>query len=399
MPHKTRFFCTVLCLLALLIPFFTLSVTATGAGSAMPLDTASFQVLPESTATVTAAPGTSAASFALLDPVSGRFIAEGDADTRRPMASTTKIMTALVVLETLPLDEMVTVDAAAVGTEGSSIYLFTGEQITVRTLLYALMLSSANDAAAALAIHTAGSIESFAALMNQRAAKMGLTNTHFCNPHGLHDESHYTTARELALLTAEALRNETFAEIVSTQRYSAPQIGTDASRLFLNHNRLLRSFEGTVGVKTGFTKNSGRCLVSAAKRDGLTLIAVTLQDPNDWRDHTALLEWGFSQYEAFATDDAYRTLPVVGGTAGEIRLVPRETARMTLPATHAEITCTVEMPRFLFGGFGAGETKGRLIYRMGDEVLCEIPLVTADAVSAEQARLTLLDRIKNLFRK
>ena len=215
--QKKRFFHTVLCLIAILfcLPFCS---AAADTRSVLPLDTASFSVVPESTMPVTAAPQTSAASFALLDPVSGELIAARDADTRRPMASTTKIMTALVVLERCDLEAVVTVDQKAVGTEGSSIYLFAGEQIKVHTLLYALMLSSANDAAAALAIHTAGSIEDFAALMNEKAAALGLKDTHFCNPHGLQDEQHYTTARELAILTAAAMKNDTFAEIVATTR-------------------------------------------------------------------------------------------------------------------------------------------------------------------------------------
>lgn len=394
--QKKRFFHTVPCLLAILFCLPVCSATV-AARSVLPLDTASFSVVPESTAPVTAAPQTSAASYALLDPVSGKLIAERDADTRRPMASTTKIMTTLVVLDHCDLEAVVTVDQRAVGTEGSSIYLFAGEQIKVRTLLYALMLSSANDAAAALAIHTAGSIESFAALMNEKATALGLKDTHFCNPHGLQDEAHYTTARELAVLTAAAMQNETFAEIVGTTRYSAPQIGTNASRLFLNHNKLLRTFDGAIGVKTGFTKASGRCLVSAARREGLTLIAVTLNDPNDWRDHTALHEWGFSQYVAFAPEPTPLTLPVVGGTSGEVLLTPTETLRLTLPAAHGEISCTVEAPRFLFGGFGKDEVKGRLIYRMGDTVLGEIPLATADAVPAAKTEQTLWDRIKKLF--
>ena len=394
--RKKRFFHTVPCLLAILLCLPVCSAAA-DTRSALPLDTTSLLVVPESTAPVTAAPQTSAASYALLDPVSGDLLAARDADTRRPMASTTKIMTALIVLERCDLEAVVTVDPRAVGTEGSSIYLFAGEQIKVRTLLYALMLSSANDAAAALAIHTVGSIEDFAALMNEKAVALGLKDTHFCNPHGLQDEQHYTTARELAILTAAAMKNDTFAEIVATTRYSAPQIGTDACRLFLNHNRLLRTFDGAIGVKTGFTKASGRCLVSAARREGLTLIAVTLNDPNDWRDHTALHEWGFSQYVAFAPDPAPLTLPVVGGTSGEVLLTPSGRLRLTLPAAHGEISCTVEAPRFLFGGFGKDELKGRLVYRMGDTVLGEIPLATADAVSAVKADQNLWDRIKKLF--
>ena len=345
-----------------------------------------------------APPATSAASYALLDPASGEALAEKDADTRRPMASTTKIMTALVALERLSLDDTVTVPAEAVGVEGSSIYLFAGEQITVRTLLYALLLSSANDAAAALALHTAGSIEAFAALMNEKAAALQLHDTHFCNPHGLHDAQHYTTARDLARLTAAALENDSFAEIVSAKRYSAPQNGTDAARLFVNHNRLLRTLDGAVGVKTGFTRASGRCLVSAAEREGLLLIAVTLNAPSDWQDHTALLEWGFANYTAFAPSVAPLALPVVGGAASTVTLRAAAPIRITLPADHGTVTCKIEAPRFLFAGFEQGAVKGRIIYYMEGTVLAETDLIAAEGVSLLPSP-TLWERIQKFFRK
>lgn len=402
MPKKCLYLVHLLlpCLSVLLILATAVPVTAAGYFAAQGFDSSTVAVSPASSAIPSsAAPAVSAASYALLDPVGGELLAEGNADIHRPMASTTKIMTALVVLERLQPDEVITIPTEAVGIEGSSIYLFAGEQITVRTLLYAMMLSSANDAATALALHTAGSIDAFAALMNEKAAAMGLKNTHFCNPHGLHDPEHYTTARDLALLTAAALENEAFAEIVATERYSAPQIGTDAHRLFLNHNRLLHTMSGTVGVKTGFTKASGRCLVSAARREGLLLIAVTLNDPNDWRDHTALLEWGFAHYMAFAPEFSALTLPVVGGESTATSLVPASPVRITLPADHGEITCTVEAPRFLFAGFTAGEQKGRLIYRMDGKVLCEVALITEAEVNALSPRQGPWERLKNLFRK
>lgn len=353
-------------------------------------------LLPESTVAQAAPPATSAASFALLDPVSGALLAEHDASTRRPMASTTKIMTALVILEHCTLDSVVTVAPEAVGTEGSSVYLYAGERITVRDLLYALLLSSANDAAVALAIHAAGSIEGFADLMNAKAAELGLSDTHFCNPHGLHHNDHYTTARDLARLTAAALQNPVFAEIVATKRYT-PAVGENgAARLFLNHNRLLRTYVGCIGVKTGFTKAGGRCLVSAARKNGLTLIAVTLNDPNDWRDHTALLDWGFSQYIAFAPTPQELTLPVVSGTSNTVNLIPVGTLSLTLPAHHPKITCTVEAPRFLYGGLEKGTQCGRIVYKMGSTVLGEIPLVAASDVPREAAP-SLWARIKKLF--
>ncbi|MBR3863158.1 MAG: D-alanyl-D-alanine carboxypeptidase [Clostridia bacterium] len=347
----------------------------------------------------TAAPTVSAACAALFDPVSGCFLLSKNADERRPMASTTKIMTALVVLTHCDLTDTVLVPREAVGVEGSSIYLFENEEITVETLLYALLLNSANDAAVALAIHAAGSVAAFADLMNEKAAALHLTSTHFTNPHGLYDEAHYTTARELALITAAALENEVFAKIVATKRYSVPQNGTDATRLFLNHNRLLRTYEGAIGVKTGFTKKSGRCLVSAAKNNDLTLIAVTLDAPNDWQDHTAMLDWGFAEYEGFCPMPEAITLPVVGGVATEVALTPDGSLSLTLPRAHAEIACTLEAPRFLFAGFAAGKEVGRLVYRMDGKVIGTVSLKTANGVEKSKLHRTFFQKIQDIFIK
>lgn len=360
---------------ALLFTALALPVGATGENG---------DIAPTLPRPTTPAPATSAASFVLLEGNGGGVLAEKEADVRRPMASTTKIMTALVVLESLPLDTVVTVPPEAVGTEGSSVYLFAGERITVETLLYALLLSSANDAAVALAIATSGSVTAFADRMNQKATELGLSDTHFSNPHGLHEKEHYTTARDLARLTLAALKNSTLSHIVSTRRHTVPQNGTDATRLFLNHNRLLRTFEGAVGVKTGFTRVAGRCLVSAAQRGGLLLIAVTLSAPNDWRDHTALLEWGFSEYEAFAPTPSPLTVPVVGGSTTTVTLAPEIPPAITLPRGHGKITAVVEAPRFLFGGFEAGEVKGRILYYMDGTPILSVPLSTTTASLCER---------------
>ena len=345
-------------------------------------------------------PEVSAASHVLMDAGSGTILSEKDADVRRPMASTTKIMTALLALEMLDPEYVVTVPQAAVGVEGSSIYLYCGERITVRTLLYALMLSSANDAAVALAIAASGSVEAFATQMNAKAAELGLSDTHFCNPNGLHDDAHYTTARDLARLTAAALANTAFAELVATQRYTAPQDGTKATRLFLNHNRLLRTLDGAIGVKTGFTRAAGRCLVSAAQRDGLTLIAVTLHASDDWRDHTALMEWGFSTYRRFVSSPASITVPVVGGTTGSVTLTPSGTLSLLLPRSGTQIECRLEAPHFLFGGFDAGEVKGKLVYYANGKRVGDIPLVTACAVKSTREANGIsrfLSRIRQIF--
>lgn len=343
-------------------------------------------------------PATSAAAFALIDAASGTLLAEKNADERRPMASTTKIMTALLVIESLPLDTVITVPEEAVGVEGSSIYLYKGEQLSVKTLLYGLMLSSANDAAVALAIAVAGDVPAFVAKMNERAAALGLADTHFCNPNGLHDEAHYTSARDLAHLTAYALSNEVFAEIVQTKRYAAPQNGTDATRLFINHNRLLRTLDGAVGVKTGFTRAAGRCLVSAVSREGLTLVAVTLDAPSDWRDHEALHEWGFRNFAAFTPPASSLTLPVVGGKESEVVLKASDVPTF-LVERESEISCRVIAPRFLFAGFDEGAKKGVIRYYLGTTLLGEVPLYTATAVEREAPRFgaRLLQFFKNLF--
>lgn len=234
----------------------------------------------------------SAKSAALYNPTTKSFLYTKNADIPLPMASTTKIMTALVAIENCPLEKEVLVSDKAIGTEGSSLYLKSGEILTMCDLLMGLMLRSANDAAAAIAYEISGSIEGFADKMNEKAAELGLSNTHFTNPHGLDDEKHYTTAKELALIAAAALENDTFRQIVSSKKCTIKNSDGEV-RLLINHNKLLNMYDGAIGVKTGFTKRSGRCLVGAAERNGTTLISVTINAPDDWRDHTALFDYGF----------------------------------------------------------------------------------------------------------
>ena len=235
--------------------------------------------------------GISAKSAALYCPETKSFLYEKNADVRLPMASTTKIMTALLALERGDLSSTVTVPKEAVGVEGSSLYLEEGDELTLSDLLYSVLLRSANDASVAVAIAVSGDAESFTVLMNERASELGLTDTHFDNPHGLDSETHYTTARDLALLSAKALENESFKAISSTYNYSFTKSSGEEISL-VNHNKLLKMLDGTVGLKTGFTKKSGRCLASAIEKDGVTLVAVTLNAPDDWRDHKTLYEYG-----------------------------------------------------------------------------------------------------------
>ena len=278
------------------------------------------------------APDVSAQSAILYEGESDTVLWEKQATLRLPMASTTKIMTALAVLSVLTPDATVAVPKQAVGTEGSSAYLREGELFTVEALLYALLLQSANDAAVALAIASDGSTSAFSARMNALAAQLGATETHFENPHGLHDEAHYTTAHDLAKITAAALKEPLLAKIFSSKSYSYRS--SLCRRTFHNHNKLLSMSKDAIGVKTGFTKAGGRCLVGAATKDGLTLISVTLNAPNDWSDHLSLWEYGFSHYERKVLCEPYtvnESVPVSGAHLPYATLTTTERLSVLLP--------------------------------------------------------------------
>lgn len=327
----------------------------------------------------------SAESAVLIDASDNTLLFSKNADTRMPMASTTKIMTALVAIEHGDIDGIITIPPQAVGTEGSSIYLYEGERLTLRQLLYALMLESANDAAVAIAIEIGGSIEGFSKMMNKKVAELGLTNTNFVNPHGLDHQNHYTTARELAIITSAALKNELFREIVSTQKTTIPLNDTEDVRLLINHNKMLRNYDGTIGVKTGFTKRCGRCLVSAAERDGLQLIAVTLNAPNDWNDHTNMLDYGFNSYVnvTLAEQNTYRlVLPVTGGNDNTLVCTNTESIKSTLPSAHGEIICHIEAPRFVIAPVSAGDHIGNITYYCDGKIIGESRLIAVSTINA-----------------
>ena len=330
---------------------------------------------------------TSAQSAILIEADSGRVIYEKNSDSRMPMASTTKIMTALVALENADINEVVQIPPEAVGVEGSSVCLKAGESMTLEALLYAMLLESANDAAAAIAITVGGSIEDFAVMMNEKATQLGLVNTSFANPHGLDAENHYTTAHELALIAAHALENEEFARMVSTYKHNIPtQDG--GYRYLMNHNKMLRFYSGAVGVKTGFTKKSGRCLVSAAERDGMKLVAVTLSAPDDWRDHTAMLDLGFEGYEkrVLAHDGEFEfTLECVGKDTSHIKVKSVGVAEYCMPKDAGNVTQTVYLPRFVYAPKQVGECVGRVDFSFGSNVVASVELVVSEVVERKDS--------------
>ena len=268
----------------------------------------------------------SARAAILIDGESGRALYALNADTRLPMASTTKIMTALLALERCRPDEIVTASENASGVPGTSIYLGAGEQLTLRDMLLGLMLRSGNDAAVAIAEHVSGDTERFASLMNARAASLG-ADARFVTPNGLDAPGHGATARAMALIAREALANEAFREIVSTQRAVIPWRDSEYSRVLVNKNRLLREYEGATGVKTGFTSAAGRCLVFSAERNGMELIGVVLNCGAWFEEARRLLDWGFENYSraaALRAGSEAGAVPVKGGFEGSVRAVARD---------------------------------------------------------------------------
>lgn len=333
----------------------------------------------------------SANAAIVYEPVTGTVLFEKNADERMLVASTTKIMTALIVLENCSLDETVTVKTEHAAVEGSSMYLKAGEDYIVEELLYGLMLASGNDAAAALADHTAGSMESFAALMNEKCAQLGLRNTHFVNSHGLDAEGHYSSARDLAVITAAAMENEIFRNIFSTKTYTTHGIS------YVNHNKLLSTCEGCNGGKTGYTDAAGRILVSTVEREGMTLICVTISDPRDWDDHKALYDECFGAY-SFVDLRQCGELNVVSGRSDSVALAAE--ARGILVNKGQETSVKYYLPSFVFAPVRCGEEAGCAEVWADGVLLGKYELYYADSV-AENRELLLspLERLGRVMKK
>lgn len=347
-------------------------------------------------------PSVSARSAILINADTGEVLYAKNEKERLPMASTTKIMTALLALETAALDDRcVTITDEMVRVEGSSMGLQVGDQLSLKSLAAGMMMVSGNDAANSIAIAISGSKEDFAEKMNQRAEDIGMNDTHFVTPSGLDDEEHYSTAYDMALLASAALANPDFAEIVKEKNYTVSYISPEQSRRFSNHNRLLSMYEGCIGVKTGFTKKSGRCLVSAAERDGIRLVAVTLNAPDDWNDHQTMFNYGFSILESVALDDAGCTFSIPAVGAAEATLTVRGTRGKVLSLTKEEaaaLTRTVELPRFFYAPVKAGACVGRITYRLKGEVIASTDLVAASSLTPVLHEKSLWEKIVDYFK-
>ncbi len=332
----------------------------------------------------------SAEKAIVVDGETGRVLFEKNADSRSLIASTTKIMTALVVSEQCNVLDRVRIPQEAVGIEGSSMYLQAGEVLTVQELLYGLMLRSGNDAAVALAIYCGGTVEGFAELMNDKARLLGMDNSHFVNPNGLDAPDHYSTARDLATLSAYAMKNPIFARTVSAKSVT---VGT---RHLTNHNKLLWRVEGANGVKTGYTKAAGRILVSGARRQGRQLIAVTINAPDDWNDHASLLNRGFRDYSVCPIVQSGQKLGAVlvaGGCSGAVSLLAGEDFTYALAAGE-RVSIELPGPGFVYAPVAAGQSAGVAHICVDDASIGTIELYYGETVELEaQPKRTLWQKL------
>lgn len=332
-------------------------------------------------------PDVQAKAVALLEAGSGKVLCSKNAHTRLPMASTTKIMTAVIALENCPLRDMVTVTKEAYGTEGSSMYLKLGEKLSMEDMLYGLMLASGNDAAVAIALHVGGSVAGFAAMMNAKAADLGLTNTHFVTPNGLHDDAHYTTAYDLAVIAAYAMKNPTFRKLVGTERYQT-QTG-DVIRTFSNKNRTLRQYEGGNGVKTGYTSDAGKCLCFAALRKDMQLVGVVLNSGDMFGDAFSLLDYGFANYKMeriVKSGDDVTYARLTGGTKNTLALCAAKD--IMIPVARGEdrnVKSSVTLDSLRIP-VQAGSECGMLSVMENGRVLGSTPLVAKETVESPGVR-------------
>ena len=321
----------------------------------------------------------SARSAILLDATTGRVLYEKNADQKSLIASTTKIMTALVVCERCNVLDRMRVPKEAVGIEGSSMYLSEGEILTVQELLYGLMLHSGNDAAVALAIYCGGTVEGFSQLMNDKARSLGMHNSNYENPNGLDSENHYSTARDLAILAAYAMENPVFSKIVSTKTT------TMGNRSLRNHNKLLWLLEGADGVKTGYTRAAGRILVSSASRSGRRLVAVTIADPNDWSDHITMMENGFNQYnqcEIITKGAVLGSVEVAGGESGRVDLIANESFMYSL-AEDEHVQIKLPSHGFVYAPIAEYQEAGTAQLYLNDRCIGSVSLIFGQTVELE----------------
>ncbi len=333
---------------------------------------------------------TSAKAAILINGDTGEVIYEQNADEKLPMASTTKIMTALLLCEMGDLSKEITVTAEMLRVEGSSMGLLAGDRVTLHDLLYGLALASGNDAANVVAYTLGTTVNGFANLMNKKAEELGLLNTNFVTPSGLDADGHYTTARDLANLARFAMQNEEFAKAASSKSATLNYGNPPYRRTLTNHNKLLKTFDGAIGVKTGFTKKSGRCLVSAAKRDGKYVIAVTLNDGNDWQDHSSLLEYGLNAVKLteIKPHKTEYNIPVING---EENINVKIGSYTVSTLENENFSCEVNLPKFLYAPIKKGEKIGSVAYKKNGTVIKVSDILAENSINLKEQEKNIAD--------
>lgn len=343
-------------------------------------------------------PEINAQSAILIDAKSKRILYEHNPHMKLPMASTTKIMTALLALEKGNYNDKVEIKENVVGVEGSSIYLREGEVLTLEDLLYGLMLRSGNDAAVAVAEHIGNSVEDFVKLMNQKAKEIGANNTNFMNPHGLHHDNHYTTSYDLALITSKALENKKFKEIVKAKVWKANR---EKNNIFYNKNKTLWEYEGGDGVKTGYTTKSGRCLVTSATRDGTQLIAVVLNDRDWFEDCYKLMDYGFDNYKSYLIFDRgqfVRKIPVIDGEVDEVIAVTKEAFQYPLREEELDkISISINLVESVKAPIEKGEKLGEIKVYLSGKIIHKEDIIAKENIARKGLFKMLFDKLKNRY--
>lgn len=327
-------------------------------------------------------PSVSAESAVLMVAETGELVYAKNEHERRGMASTTKIMTALLTLECATPQKQVTVTEQMAAVEGTSMGLLAGDKVTYHDLVYGMLLASGNDAANTAAISVAGSIPAFARLMNERAVQIGMTNTSFVTPSGLDDENHYSTAYDMALLGCEAIKNPDFLMACSSVQAKLCYGNEPYTRYLSNHNKLLKTFDGALGIKTGFTKKSGRCLVSAAERNGVTLVCVTLKAPDDWRDHEALLEYGFERASVKTLSCSLPQVTVYGGEAETAAVELCEPLSVATQCGSDRILTQVIIKPYCIAPLKKGDIAGEVRISVDGKTVKTVPVTVKEDVKA-----------------
>ena len=327
-------------------------------------------------------PVVSAQSAVLMVADTKELVFAKNEHLQRGIASTTKIMTALLTLECATPEKQVTVTEKMAAVEGTSMGLLPGDKVTYRDLVYGMMLASGNDAANTAAISISGSIQEFAELMNNRAQQIGMMNTSFITPSGLDADNHYSTAYDMALLACEAIKNPDFLLACSSVQARLCYGNEPYTRYLSNHNKLLKTFDGAVGVKTGFTKKSGRCLVSAAERNGVTLICVTLNAPDDWHDHKTLLEYGFDRVSVKNIDCELPLLNVFGGNVKSVGVELSQPLDIATLCNSDRISVQITVKPYTVAPLKKGDIAGEVRITVDGKPANTIPVIVKEDVCA-----------------